>query len=356
VKKKSRSVVWSAAIVTAFAAHDAAFAQSPGASSGSKWDVEVHAGVSSPHNPVDGSGSLPATGTLVQGELSASSFYLGDGARLFNENQRLAAGTQSAPLIVPLDAVLLSAMTTREAGSAVGVRLQRAIRNRFAVQADGDLSLDHLAFTSVALRAIEATRASYIPAVERALSVSPLTSSVTSVATISDRHFAPQVFATGAFVLKLRMSGKTIPYLAGGGGVVLNGGTSPSATLVGNYTLDKPAQLLGTDSVLITHDEKSFSGLGLGGGGFTRDLNAKWGIRVDAREYLYENSGTNAVNITPTLGFQSTGQPMPVVNVGTLKFAATTPLNGQSVVTSTTFTGSGLQGHLIVSAGLLVRF
>jgi len=352
---KGTVVVWCVVIVAAFAAHDAA-AQSPDASSEPKWNVEVHAGVSSPYNPVAGSGSLPSTGTVVQGELSASTFYLGDGARLFNENQRVVTGTQPGPLIVPLDAVLLSAMVTRETGSAVGVRLARDIRNRFAVQVSGDLSFDHLAFTSAALTAIEVTRSSYIPAVERALSASPLTSSVTSVATISDRHFAPQVFATGAIVVKLRTSGNTIPYLTGGGGVVLNGGSSPSATLVGTYTLDHPAQLFGTDTVVITHDEKSLSGLGLGGGGFTHDLNAKWGIRVDAREYLYQSSGTNTVNVTPTLGFQSTGQPMPVVNVGTLKFAATTPLNGQPVLPSPTFTGSGLHGNLIVSTGLFVRF
>ena len=349
-------IAWSVVIGAAFAAHDAALAQSADPSSGSKWDVEVHAGVSAPRNPESGSGSLPATGALVQSELSASTFYLGDGARLFNENQRVISGTQSAPVIVPLDAVLLNAMITRETGSAFGVRLQRDIKRRFAVQVDGDLSLDHLAFTPAALTAIETARASYIPALQRALSASPLTSSVTSVATVSDHRFAPQVFAAGAFVLKLRTSGRTIPYLTGGGGVVLNGGTSPSATLVGNYTLDQPAQLLGTDNVLITYDEKSMSGLGLGGGGFTHHLNAKWGVRVEAREYLYRNSGTNAVNITPTLGFQSTGRPVPVVNVGTLKFAATAPLNGQPLSTSTTFTGSGRQAHLIVSAGLLVRF
>jgi hypothetical protein len=353
---KRTFVVWCAVvIVAAFSAHNAA-AQSPDASSEPKWNVEVHAGVSSPHNPVAGSGSLPSTGTLVQGELSASTFYLGDGARLFNENQRVVTGSQSAPLIVPLDAALLSAMVTRETGSAVGARLERAFRNRFAVQVTGDLSLDHLAFTSAALSAIETTRSSYIPAVQRALSASSLASSVTSVATISDRHFAPQVFATGAFVVKFRTSGKTIPYLTGGGGVVLNGGSSPGATLVGNYTLAQPAQLFGTDTVVITHDEKSLSGLGLAGGGFTHDLNAKWGIRADAREYLYPSSSTNTVNVTPTLSFQSIGQPMPVVNVGTLKFAATTPLNGQPILPSTTFTGSGLHGNLVVSAGLFVRF
>jgi len=120
--------------------------------------------------------------------------------------------------------------------------------------------------------------------------------------------------------------------------------------------LGKPAQLLGTDSVTITYGEDRLEELGLGGGGFTYDLTPKWGIRVDAREYLYKNSGKNIVDVKPALGFQSTGQPFPLVDVGTLKFATSAPLNGAPVATATTFNGSGLQAHFIFSTGLVVRF
>jgi hypothetical protein len=339
-------------VIAALAAHDAAFAQS----ATSKWDVEVHAGFSSARDQVDGTGALPATGTIVQGEISASTFYLGDGARLFNANQRSVTGTQAAPMIVPLDSVLLSAVTTRESGPALGVRLEREVKSRFAVQVDGDLSLDHLAFKPGALTAIETTRASYTPALERALSVSPLVSAVTSVVTVTDHQFAPQLFATGALIAKLKTSGRTIPYVAGGGGVVFNWGNTPIARLVANYELGKPVQLLGTDSVSLTYGEDNLTRVGFGGGGFTYDLTPKWGIRVDGREYLYKNSGKNALDVTPALGFQSTGQPFPHVDAGTLKFATSAPLNGSPVATSTTFSGSGLQGVLSFSAGLVLRF
>jgi hypothetical protein len=339
-------------VIAVCADYDAASAQD----ATSKWDVEVHAGLSSTRDQVDGSGGLPATGTIVQGAISASTFYLGDGARLFNENQRSVIGTQAASTIVPLDAVVASAATTRERGPAVGVRLEREVMRRFAVQVDGDLSLDHLAFTPGALTAIETTRASYTSALERALSVSPLASAVTSVATITDHQFAPQLFATAALVANLKLSGRTIPYVAGGGGVVFNWGSTPSAKLVGNYELDKPPQLLGTDTVSLTYGEDSLTRVGFGGGGFTHDLASKWGIRVDAREYLYRNSGKNGLDVTPALSFQSTGQPFPHVDAGALKFATSAPLNGSAVSGSTTFSGSGLQGHLIVSAGLVLRF
>jgi hypothetical protein len=343
-------------LIAALAAHDVASAQTTADPGPSKWDIEVHAGIAATHSPVAGSAILPTTGAIVQGEISASTFYLGDGARLFNQNLGVVTGAPAASLIVPLDAVLLGASTTREIGPAIGVRLQRAITNRLAVQVDGDLSLDHLAFKPEVLTAIEAARASYATALSRALSVSPLTSAVSSVATISDHQFAPQLFATGALVFNLKTSGKVIPYVLGGAGVVFNGGNTPSATLVANYSLDKPAQLLGTDAVTITYGEDGLSVLGLGGGGFTYDLSPRWGIRVDAREYLYKNSATNTIDISPTLGFQSTGQSFPVVDVGALKFATASPLNGTPVSAFPTFTGTGIQGHLTVSAGFFLRF
>jgi len=345
--------------VAILGAHDAAFAQdadtSTSTSTSPRWNVEVHAAISAAQNQSNGSGALPTTGSLIQGEISASTFYFGDGTKLFDDNQRTIAGTQG-PWIVPLDGVLLRPITTRQAGPAFGARLERAIKERFAVQVNGDLALDHIEFTPEALTAIETTRASYIPALQRALSASPLTSSVTSVATLTDHQRATQLFATGAFVVKLKTSGNTIPYIDGGGGIVLNGGNTPQASLVGNYTLDNPAQLLGTDTVAITYSQESWTEVGLFGGGFTHDVTSKWGLRVDAREYLFKNTGETNIAVTPTLGFQSTGQPFPLVNVGSLKFATTAPLSGVPVGVSPTFSGSGLQGHLIVSAGFFLRF
>ncbi len=314
-------------------AHDAAFAQNPDSSARPRWNVEVHAGISSMRNQSNGSGGLPTTGTLVQGEISASTFYLGDGTRLFNDNQLAIFGAQT-PLIVPLDGALARAMVKRQAGSSFGARLERAITDRFAVQIDGDFVLDHIAFTPEALTAIETARASWAAALQRTLSASPLPSSATSVATLTDHQRARQLVATGAFVVKLRTSGRTIPFITSGGGVVFNGGGTPEASLVGNYTLDQPAQLFGTDTVGITYSEASLKGVGLFGGGFTYDVTPKWGVRVDAREYVLKNTGETAIAITPALAFQTTGQPVPLVDAGSLKFATSAPLstfaNGQA--------------------------
>ena len=122
---------------------------------------------------------------------------------------------------------------------------------------------------------------------------------------------------------------------------MFNRGDTPSVNLVGNYSVDKPPQLLGTDNVSITYDEDSLNGVGFGGAGFTYDVKSRWGIRVDAREYLYKNSSRNVIAVTPSLGFQSTGQSFPLVNVGDLRFATSSPLNGPPPATSTTFSGSG---------------
>lgn len=338
-----------------FGAHDAAFAQNPDNSARPRWNIEVHAGISSTRNQSNGSGGVPATGSLIQGEISASTFYLGDGTRLFNDNQLAIFGAQ-APLIAPLDGALVGAMVRHEAGSSFGARLERAIRDRFAVQIDGDFVLDHIAFTPEAVTAIETTRASWTGALQRTLSASPLSSSTSSVATLTDHQRARQLFATGAFVVKLRASGRTIPFITGGGGVVFNGGARPEASLVGNYTLDKPAQLFGTDTVGITYSEASLMGVGLFGGGFSYDVTSKWGIRVDAREYVFKNRGETDVAITPALAFQSTGQPFPLVDVGSLKFAPSAPLSSAPASATPTFSGTGREGRLVVSAGFFLRF
>ena len=63
-----------------------------------KWDVEAHGGVSLINSQNGGSSSLPTTGAIVGGLIGVSSFYLGDGARLFNQNQTAVAGGQSIPV------------------------------------------------------------------------------------------------------------------------------------------------------------------------------------------------------------------------------------------------------------------
>ena len=141
--------------------------------SGSKWEIEAHGGFSTIGSQNKGSGSLPTTGAIVGGLMGVSSFYLGEGARLFNQNQVTVAGGQPVPAIVPLDPVLLGSALRGQSVGTFGLRVGRAINHRMIVEATADLAVLRLSFAPAALTGIEATRSSLVPALEHALSSLP---------------------------------------------------------------------------------------------------------------------------------------------------------------------------------------
>ncbi|MFN7985447.1 MAG: hypothetical protein U0Q11_26705 [Vicinamibacterales bacterium] len=166
-----------------------------------KWAIEVHAGVGGAMGAPGGSGSLPSTGTLASGLLSASTFAFGTGANLLNANLT-SAGAASA-VITPLDSVLLGSAVTREPQALVGLRLQRALTRRLSLSIAGDYMRGTLSFEPSALTALEATRTSYITALSRALSSPTLASSVTAVTTVTDHQASQMVRGTGSLVYDL---------------------------------------------------------------------------------------------------------------------------------------------------------
>ncbi len=337
-----------------------------------KWEIEVHGGWALNGGQTGGSGSLPPSGALVGRLISVSSFYFGSGAQLFNQNGASVSRAQPLATITPLDPILLSSAIQRQRqGGTVGVRVGRALSQRLAADITLDFSPGNLAFTDGAVTGIEATRASFIPALQQVLAVAQVPSTVTSVATVSNQARASQLAATGALLINLRETGKAIPYVVIGGGVVLNTGDTPSATLVGNYQIGMTsAQLFGTDTVDLRYERKTLTPVGIGGGGFKYSVTSSWGVRVDARAQLAQTTLVNLVNTTPVMALgSSTGVPYPLINAGTLQFSTTAPLTGVPISATPgtkyatgglppgfgTFTG-GWQTHVSVTIGLSWRF
>jgi hypothetical protein len=331
---------------------DADTASASGGTAGSKWEIEVHGGVATISSQHSGSGGLPTTGAVVGGLIGVSSFYLGDGARLFNQNQTAAAGGQ----IVPLDAVLIGPAIREQGVGTFGIRVGRALNRRLTVEASGDLEVVHLSFAPATLSAIEATRASFTPALERALSSPAVTSAVTSAADIADRKLASHLYVAGALIVNLKEAGKVVPYLAVGAGALFNDGDTPSATLVGTYRLQDPPQILGSDTVTVRYAQNSPTLVWTGGGGVKYLVTPRWGIRFDARAHLYSDSTVNLLDVSPATALQSTGAPFPIIRSGALQFSATAPLTGAAVGGATTYAGSGLQAHVVLAAGFFLRF
>jgi hypothetical protein len=314
----------------------------------------VHGGVSAVRTQNEGSGSLPSTGAIVGGQMGVSSFYLSDGARLFNQNQMAVAGGQPVPTIVPLDNVLLGPAIRQQGAGTFGIRMSRAIRPRLTIEATADLEMVHQSFTPSALAGIEATRASFGPALERALS-SGVASAVSSVATIDDRREASHLFVSGALIVNLKETGKVIPYLTIGAGTVFNRGDTPTATIVGTYQLQDPPQIFGSDTITLHYAQNGPTLIGTAGGGVKYLVTPRWGIRFDARAQVHKDSTTSLLDVTPALALQSNGAPFPIINYGSLQFSATGPMTG-AAVTGTTYSGSGLQAHVVLAAGLFLRF
>ena len=360
-----------AAAAQSAAAPPANQSPSPAAAPERKWELEVHGGLSLNGYQDSGSSSLPLSGAIIGGKISAVSFYFGQGAQLFNQNEVGISGSGSVPTITLLDPVLLGPVVQRQRhGGTLGARVDRTLGRRLTAEVTFDYTPGDLALTNTALGEIEATRASFTPALEHALSVSPVASTVTSVATVVNQQHAPQLFTTGTVLINLREAGKVIPYVTVGAGVVFNTGTAPSATLVGTYQLGTASQISGTDTVNLRYSLSGRALVWIGGAGFKYYITPRRGIRFDGRVQLYRNTIVNLLNASPAMALESAGSPFPLINSGTLQFSSTAPLNGVSISTTPgavatagslapgvpTFTGSGYLAQVGITLGFFLRF
>ena len=320
------------------------------------WEIEVHGGTVVPFRGAGGSQNLPVTGSVVSGQISVSTFYFGAGAQLFNQNQTSVAGA-SAPTIAPFDAIVIGPAIEwqRWAGTA-GVRLSRSLNSRFGLEFSGDYTRSTLVFTQDAVNATEATRASFVPALTRALASGSIPSTASSVAMFTDNQSAPQVFATAAVLVNLRTAGKAIPYVVGGGGAVFTYGSTPAASLIGTYQLGASSQVSGTDTVDLQYEWPVRDFVIVGGGGLKFHASPGWGIRVDGRAQIVRNQGSNLVSVTPASALRSGGVPNPIITSGTLQFSSTAPLTGPLLSSIKSFDSSGPQVYVNITAGLFWRF
>src|SRR5678815_634304 len=84
--------------------------------------------------------------------------------------------------------------------------------------------------------AIEATRASFIPAFQGVIAsnASRMVTRLTSVSTL-DEGSAHHLFTSGSLIVNLKTTGSVTPYAAVGAGLVSLHGDRPVTTLTGNY-------------------------------------------------------------------------------------------------------------------------
>ncbi len=347
-----------------------------------QWELEVHGGVALTHTPRSGESSLPPPGPSIPTydvgtSRRVASWLFGDGSTQLNQ---VIASLGRGPQLVPLDPVLRSQALARDAAGSFGFRLGRRLNARLTAELSVDWNLARLKLSGDTLAGIEVTRASFVPAWSNVLS--PFTSpAATSVATLRDRG-GRQLVVTGALSVSLKTTGRLTPYLTLGGGYLSNSGDTLGATLVGDYQFQViavyPRPLLcpicpnplvlspihETDTVTLRYTSES-SFFGMLGFGLKYQVSPRWGIRADVRAHLVPNRTQSRLDASPAtdsdaLAHASVGvAPAPTLRFGSglnPDFSPARTLSGERISGFETFTGTGIQSRLAVTAGVFLSF
>jgi hypothetical protein len=276
-----------------------------GQDAGPKWQIEIHAGGALGGTPrgvqVE---PLPAgepMSSLFGGPSSSravSSWYFGGGAQLLTQANAalgLAAG------IMPLDGALTAPLVERGGGGVLGLRVSRTLSPRFALE----FSVDRRGAPRLrdsAVQAIESASASFVAAWTGLLTIHPVTSRTISSTTDIAPGAGSELTMTGALRVRLPGTERVRPYLTGGGGAVHRRGTTPAATLTGNYSFlfTDFFPYHERDVVAIRVEQERTVLVGLFGGGVEYDLGARHGLRADVRLHVYGGGVETVVQATPS--------------------------------------------------------
>ena len=347
-----------------------------------KWEVEFRGGRTASTNPTSGVVTLPGPGevfitgpnTIIPPPSSRreSSWYFGDGTVLFN--QAVTALGQLPGQIITLDPVLARPLGEWHSGGTLGVSVSRAFSPRISAEFTVDYNLARLHITEANSDAVEATRASFIPAFTGMIRFNRnrVVQSITSTAAL-EREGGRQIVTSGALAVNLRRAGRVIPYVSGGAGLMSIIGTTPSVALRGNYQfLTAPGNPVDeTDTVTVKDARDNHTLAGIVGAGVKYYASRRWGIRIAARTYFFSNTANTTLDAAPTvtLGLQPAGggalggdpslqfsnTSNPVTAGGVTGVMAST-LTGPPITGLRTFTGSGVVHETSVTVGLLWRF
>jgi hypothetical protein len=331
-----------------------------------KWEIEVWGGGMLASHPTGGTGSLPGpapsfTTVVDRPSRQTSSWYFGDGALLLNQVN--AALLLPGERITPLDPVLNSSVAQRQNGGAFGLRISRVLHHRLTAELGFGYSAGHLDLNGSGLAAIEATRTSFSSAWNGLISTGPFTRADVSSTTAIRNGQGSQRLVTGALNINLRKAGKVVPYATLGAGVVFNGRDVPSATLVGNYRFlfVDFFQVNETDTVNLRYSIDENALLGVVGGGLKYHLSPRWGFRLDVRAHLGKNSINNLVDTSPVVAsgspdFAVASVTNPSVQFSSMPATFRSSLSAPPVNGFQTFTGTGVQRQVGITAGVLLRF
>jgi hypothetical protein len=302
-----------------------------------------------------------------------SSWYFGDGANLLNE---VNAPSRVVGTISPMDPVLNALLAERRNGGSLGVRFGRLIKRRLKAELSVNYSSAPLEIGDHVARAIEATRDSFKSVWARRISLGLIAApGATSVTTI-DNGNARQIFVDGTINFTLTQPRRFTPYATVGGGVLAQLGDTPGVTVSGSYEFRSRDlfTISERDNVTVRYSAPTTSFVGVVGAGFTYDVLQRSGVRVDVRAHLGPSRSMTTVSAHPEVVAQTPnlllvfigGASEEVLDLTSpsIQFSNNThplslhhsTLTGPDIVDFVTFTSTGVQMHLGVTAGWYWRF
>lgn len=338
------------------------------ASSGGKWSIEFYAGAGLAPSGGGGTGitsfpsGTPFTTASSRPSRIVPSWFFGDGTKLFNDVAGQLATLTSSTLrrITPLDSAATVAATKESAGVTFGVRLHRSLGRRLGLELGAERRPTKVELTGAVQDALAATRDSFKVAFEDLLATTSSTNvSVTSTLTIPERTSARNQL-TAALTYQLTDGPRASAYVVGGGGIEMNTGDSPEASLNGAYSF----RVLGafplseTDRVTMTVARKKQAAVAVLGGGATWKLSARASLKADVRLSLSQSVASTTLATSPSITAQAPNSTLPSITTPSIQFSSVTGTQSSLGGTSslTTFSGSGWTRRVSFTIGIVRRF
>jgi hypothetical protein len=236
-----------------------------------KWQVEVHSAGLFPGNPTRGTpitqfppGAPIPTGQATMTSRAVSTWYFGDGTSLLNQvNTTLGVPAR----LTALDPILREPLAHRRTARALGARAGRLLTPRLVAEINVDYAVGALGLTEETRRGLDAASSTFISAWNGLLLTGATSNRKITSVTDSDDGDDPMLSLTGALKTRLLPGRRVVPYATVGAGTIFHLGTTPSATLTGDYgfqfsndpRFNRPSSLSGP---AIT-DLRTFTGSGM---------------------------------------------------------------------------------------------
>lgn len=288
-----------------------AFAQAPAPSAqSSRWEIEVAGGLSLGRFTNGGRLDLPAAGAPIDTSSPVfpswrvPTWLLGDGAAFMNN---VAAEFGVAPRVTPIDDRLRAGGLNDAGAPTFSVRARRSLQSPYSLEFGLDMLARATAVNQTMLDALSESRGSFEETL-RAVLPSPLFTGldVTGSATAADGS-SRELILTAAIHNQLRPFGRFVPYAIAGGGLTLQTGDLPSATVTTRYRfrIQDVVPIDETDTLTLRYKQRTLPVVVVGGG-IRRDLSGRAGFVIDARLFTGPNPTTVRVDASPIV---ATGSP-----------------------------------------------